>query len=178
MTQMEFRTFAAVQRTHQSYWELTREGVAQAADIVAELLRHDPGRTITYGDIVKAKMEIDGDTVPDKLARTYADQVDAITEARTAIRDSLSDRDIFHLRSIDANGAPCIRGGDPNGFVLAASAAGIVDDDAQAQMTIAKLDAIASRRRLFDQLDDEGLARLKAISSEAKGLLLGTTVGA
>jgi hypothetical protein len=142
MRQLEL--FDAEERSKE-FWEMSRGGVADAASLLIGLLREGSER-VTFAMIVKRKMGLAGDSVPDALARTFADAIEAVTEERLRIKEAVEDFGEYRLCVIDQLNRSAIRGGPPAGFSLRESAVGRADEAVQAHMTVAKLEKIAKRR--------------------------------
>jgi len=135
-------------------WELSRDGAREAADVLVELLRAGT-EVVTFSAIVKHKLGLSGDSVPDKMARAFADQVDAVYERRDYINAIVADTGEFQLTVVDALGRPAIRGGDPCGYAIRQSEAGARDTMAQVAMSTGKLRAVAKRQRLAGMIDQQ-----------------------
>jgi hypothetical protein len=172
MQQRSMMMFEAEHVTEESHWELSRDGASDAAAVLIELLREDSLRPRTFVEVVKRKMGLSGDTVPDGLARLFADQVDAVTMKRDRIKDIIEDTGEFQLRVTNADGQPAIRGGKPCAFALLQSDSGMADEQTQAQMTLSKVAALAKRRREAGKITDEQLDHAIDLTGEARRLLL------
>lgn len=156
MRQLEL--FDAEERSR-DFWEMSRAGVSDAAALLIELLR-EGNENVTFPMIVKRKMGLAGDSVPDALARTFADGVEAVAEERNRIRDAVEDAGEYRLCVVDQFSRPAIRGGAPYGFGLRQTAAGREDEMVQAHMTVAKLEKIANRRVNAGLLSAEDSSRV------------------
>lgn len=142
MRQLEL--FDAQERSR-DFWEMSRDGVSDAASLLVSLLE-EGNEKVTFGMIVKRKMGLTGDSVPDSLARTFADAIEAVTEERLRIKEAVEDLGAYRLCVIDQTNRSAIRGGAPFGFSLRESTVGEADERAQAEMTVAKVRKMAIRR--------------------------------
>lgn len=156
MTQMPL--FQATHTT-EYHWKMPKQSIHDVADVLLTLLRNGQGveSPVTFRDVVKANMGLCGDSVPDKLARVFADQVDAVTEERARIKDLIEDLGEFSLTVVDSLGRPAIRGGDPDGFLIRQSLAGYADARAQLGMAAGKIKAVARRGALSGSIDEHRL---------------------
>lgn len=145
--------FKAEEKTR-TFWEMTRDGVREAADLVIELLQTG-AELASFGAVVKRRMNLTGDTVPDAMARDYADALDAVAEERLRIKEMVEEGSSFRLCVVDQNDSPAVRGGKPFGFALRGSASGRLDEQVQAHMTVSKLQRIAERREQAGLLSAE-----------------------
>lgn len=138
--------FDMEQKTQESYWDLSRKGVLEAAAILVDVVRTQPLSVVAFVDIVKVKMGLAGDTIPVPLARAFADQVDAVNTARLRIKEMAEETSDIQFRIVDAQNRPAIRGGAPSGFTTLFSEVGLEDEQAQTVMTVAKMRALLRRR--------------------------------
>lgn len=164
MRQLEL--FEAEEKSR-DFWEMSRNGVADAASLLIELLR-EGGEVVTFANIVKRKMNLTGDTVPDALARTFADGIEAVTEERLRIKEAVEDAGEFRLCVVDRLNQSVMRGGPPFGFSHRHSTSGQADEAVQAHMTVAKLEKIATRRVSAGLLAADDSARILA---DVRGVL-------
>jgi hypothetical protein len=127
------------------FWEMSGHGVSDAASVLIEMLR-EGHEVVTFSKIVKRKMNLTGDTVPDALARTFADGIEAVCEERLRIKEAVEDAGEFNLCVVDNANRSVLRGGYPYAFSHRRSVSGQEDESVQTQMTIAKLAHAANRR--------------------------------
>lgn len=164
-----------VHKRTRDVWEMSDDAISEAAAVTTELLRRaDYGPALRFASIVKLKMGIEGNSIPDTMARAFADQLDAVTERRLDIKEAVEEQGEFLLALVDRHGRPAERsGGHVDGFVVRSSEAGINGARAQFQMGIGKVKAN------FHRLPAEERASIVSAQSITKLLTDGavTTAG-
>lgn len=143
------KLFSAFEATKEAkdIWVMSKAGRQRAADVLQDLLRRMDG-PVTASMMVKHVLRIEGDSIPEHLARVYADQVEAVIEERLQIKAIVEDRGEFNLTIIDASERPMLRGGKPVGFALRESASGLAANRTQVEMGLAAARAGLNRHCL------------------------------
>ena len=89
------------------YWDMGKRSRAEAVDILITLLRerqaHGHGQ-VTFYDIVKRKLGISGDSIPEALVEYCAEQFKMIRDARHLIKDAVDDLGEFTLVIVSHDG--------------------------------------------------------------------------
>jgi len=164
--------FEVEETMQESTRSLSRKAVTEAADIVVEILRETQLVMLGFTEIVKRKMGLADDSIPFALARQFADSLDAVSASRLSIKELVESSTDYRLTVTDAIGRPAIRGGAPSGFTTLHSPIGMESERAQAEMTVAKMQALLNRKRLLGGISEEDLAVCLAGVKNAGVLLL------
>lgn len=145
-------------------WEMSRLSAREAANILMLLLQGDtPVEQVSFGEIVKHKMGLAGDMVPDSLARDYANQVDAVRQERLKIKEFVEETGDYRLAVIDEHGRSALRGGDPCAFALRGSVAGLLDTAAQWRMVAGNVRKVARDAQLTGLMSQQDQVAITAV---------------
>lgn len=154
-----------VSKVIEERWSMPPEAVREAAEIVEQILLE--GQTlVAFRDIVKRRMGITTDAIPEPLARQYADQLEAVTAERLSIKEEVEDNEQggnYRVCIVDRQGRPALRGGAPFGFAARHSSAGVADDRAQFDMVTGRLEALLER----EQVDPEKVIAVAGVMINA-----------
>lgn len=153
------------------FWEMEKQSRAAAISITIVLLRETNGGTVTFHDIVKRRLGIAGDSIPEALAELYSDQFKMVRDSRHLIKDAIDEHGEFLLVVINAAGTSALRGGKPTGFALRSSMAGEADDRAQLDMTTGKLRARVIRERLAGLIGPSEEERALTLVADIESML-------
>lgn len=117
-------------------------------DLVIQLLA-DGRRRVSYAEIVKLALEITGDSIPEALARTFADGVECITQNRLAIKEAVEAIGDHQLVIVDAAGHSVLRVGraTPSGFALRGTEEGMTTDKARIDMALGNVRKVLEARQ-------------------------------
>lgn len=167
--------------------EMTKASAFDAAAICVELLNESnvlavnagtrEAQPIWFGDIVKRKMGIIGDSIPEVFVSDYAEQLKAVYDERARIKEIVEETGEFILKLIDSIGRPTIRGGAPAGFVRHDTAAGKSDTKTQLDMTYHKMLSVANQRRIVGEVTEDDYTAALTNVERAYQLLLTEVAG-
>jgi hypothetical protein len=158
-------------------WEMTADSLSAAAGIAIALFqqqseRESAGGRVTFHDIVKGRLGIEGESIPDSIAEIYAENLKAVRDERSGIRELIESAGI-EVVFVDEYGQTAVRsGGRPaTAFVLRSSDAGAADSGAQLRMAIGKVRRVVEREHRTGRISQPEHQRLCAAAADIESAL-------